>query len=380
MSESNSAAMRLAWHYENPMAQALEADRAGVPVVGITSNTIPWELVHAAGFFPVMLRPELRATPAADEYMEKNVFHARIRQIFDSVVRGEWDLLRAIILPRTSEQEYKLFLYLREVARERPRDGMPPVYLYDLLHSRSPESHAYGLTRTEKLKKQLEEIAGRPIATRDLVEEVAESNAARGAVRRLLRLRHDTPRLTGTEALPLIGAYWFMARAQYAKLALEAAEILERRGTLPGVRLLVKGAPLDRVRLYAALETHGAIVVAEDDWWGTRSVGTDIDAGNDVLEAIFEHYYSEAPSPRVFPPEAADRWFQSSVTDRIDGVVFYLPLEDYVAGWDYPRHKRFLDGLGIRSLVVREDAGAGGISLEAHEGIERFVREIARKR
>jgi len=312
--------------------------------------------------------------------MEKNVFHARIRQIFDSVVRGEWDLLRAIILPRTSEQEYKLFLYLREVARERPRDGMPPVYLYDLLHSRSPESHAYGLTRTEKLKKQLEEIAGRPIATRDLVEEVAESNAARGAVRRLLRLRHDTPRLTGTEALPLIGAYWFMARAQYAKLALEAAEILERRGTLPGVRLLVKGAPLDRVRLYAALETHGAIVVAEDDWWGTRSVGTDIDAGNDVLEAIFEHYYSEAPSPRVFPPEAADRWFQSSVTDRIDGVVFYLPLEDYVAGWDYPRHKRFLDGLGIRSLVVREDAGAGGISLEAHEGIERFVREIARKR
>lgn len=380
MPESNSAAMQIAWHYENPMAQALEAHRAGVPVVGLTSNTIPRELVHAAGFFPVMLCPSRSATPTADEYMEPNVFQTRIRGIFDSVVRGEWDFLRAVILPRTSEQEYKLFLYLREVGREHPRDRMPPVYLYDLLHARSLESHAYGLTRTEKLKKQLEEIAGRPITTRDLFEEVAESNAARAAVRRLLRLRHTTPKLTGTEALPLIGAYWFMARAQYVKLALDAAEIFEQRETLPGVRLLVKGAPLDRVRLHAALETHGAIVVAEDDWWGTRSVGTDIDGGDDVLKAIFEHYYSEAPSPRVFPPQAADRWFQSIVTDGIDGVVFYLPVEDYVAGWDYPRHKRFLDGLGIRSLVVREDLGAGEMSLKAHESIERFVRETARKR
>ncbi len=380
MPESNRAAMQIAWHYENPMAQALEAYRAGVPVVGVTSNTIPWELVRAAGFFPVMLRPPPNATPKADEYMEPGAFGARIRGIFDTVVRGEWDFLRAVILARTSEQEYKLFLYLREVAREYARDGMPPVYLYDLLHSRSLESHAYGLSRTESLKRQLEEIAGRPIATTDIFEAVAESNAARAAVRRLLRLRHGDPRLTGSEALPLIGAYWFMARAQYAKLALDAAEIFEQRETLPGMRLLVKGAPLDQVRLHAALETHGAIVVAEDDWWGTRSVGTDIDGGDDVLKAIFEHYYSEAPSPRVFPPEAADRWFQSNVTDGIDGVVFYIPPEDYVVGWDYPRNRHFVEGLGIRSLVVREDAGAGEMSSQAHESIGRFVQEAARKR
>jgi benzoyl-CoA reductase/2-hydroxyglutaryl-CoA dehydratase subunit BcrC/BadD/HgdB len=336
-------------------------------------------LVRAAGLFPVVLRPAQRATPAADEYMETNVFEARIRRIFDSVVCGAWDFLRAIILPRTSEQEYKLFLYLREVARERPRDGMPPVYLYDLLHSRSPESYAYGLIRTEQLIKQLGEIAGRPIATDDLVEAVAESNAARAAVRGLLRLRQATPRVSGAEALPLVGAYWFMARAEYAKLATEAARILERREPLPGVRLLVKGAPLDHGRLHGALESHGAIVVAEDDWWGTRSAGADIEAGNDPLKAIFEHYYSNTPSPRVFPPEAADRWFQSNVTAGVDGVVFYLPADDYVAGWDYPGQKRFLDGLGIPNLVVREDPSVGELSSESHESIERFAQQTAQK-
>jgi benzoyl-CoA reductase/2-hydroxyglutaryl-CoA dehydratase subunit BcrC/BadD/HgdB len=375
MPEPTSATMRLAWHYENPMAQALEAHRAGIPVVGITSNTIPWELVRAAGFFPLMLRADGRATPAADEYMEANVFHRRIRQIFDSVVSGAWDFLRAILLPRTSEQEYKLFLYSREVARERTREGMPRVYLYDLLHTRSPESREYGLERTYELKKQLEEITGQPIGADALREAVVESNAARAALRRLLRLRHDGPRLSGTEALRLIGPFWFMSRAEFATLALEAAEDLERRERLPGVRLLVKGAPLDGVGLHSALETRGAVVIAEDDWWGARSVGADIDASADVLE----HYYLEAPSPRVFPPEDADRWFQSRVTNGVDGVVFYLPPEDYVAGWDYPRQKQFLDGLGIRSLAVCEDAGAGALSLKARESIEQFVRASARK-
>ncbi len=170
-----------------------------------------------------------------------------------------------------------------------------------------------------------------------------------------------------------------MPRAEFTMLALEAAEDLEHREMLPGVRLLVKGAPLDRVGLHAALETCGAVVIAEDDWWGTRSVGADIDASGDVLSAVFEHYYLQAPSPRVFPPEAADRWFQSAVTNGVDGVVFYLPPEDYVAGWDYPRQKQFLDGLGIRSLAVREDAGAGVLSLKTRASIEEFVRAAARK-
>jgi benzoyl-CoA reductase/2-hydroxyglutaryl-CoA dehydratase subunit BcrC/BadD/HgdB len=380
MPESNSAAKQLAWHYENPMAQAIEAHRAGIPVVGLTSNTIPWELIRAAGLFPVMLRPARGATPAADEFMEKDVFQARIRQIFESTVTGEWSFLRAIILSRTSEQEYKLFLYLREVARESPREGVPPVYLYDLLHSQSAETSAYGISRTEELKRQLEAIADRRIAAQDMAEAIAESNAARAAVRLLLGLRQGAPRLGGTEALPLIGAYWFMARSEYAKLATEAADIFRRREPFPGARLIVKGAPLEHVQLHAALESHGAMVIAEDDWWGTRSVGADIDPGSDALKAIFEHYYLDAPSPRVFPSEAADRWFKSRVREGVDGAVFYLPPEDYVLGWDFPRQKHFLDDLLIPSLIVGQDPGAGELGSQLHGNIERFVNAIVPKR
>jgi hypothetical protein len=123
------------------------------------------------------------------------------------------------------------------------------------------------------------------------------------------------------------------------------------------------------------VEKHGAIVVAEDDWWGSQSAGEDIDGGSgDLVKAVFEKYYLDTPSPRLFPFEIADAWFQKTSADEIDGVVFYLPPEDCVAGWDYPRRRRYLDERGIPHLIVREDAKS--ISEECHGRIEAFVRNI----
>ena len=42
---------------------------------------------------------------------------------------------------------------------------------------------------------------------------------------------------------------------------------------------------------------------------------------------------------------------QQASTDGIDGVVFYLPPEDCVVGWDYPRRRRFLDERKIPQLL-----------------------------
>ena len=39
---------RLTWHYENPTAEAMACAANGIPDVGITSNTVPWEMIRAA--------------------------------------------------------------------------------------------------------------------------------------------------------------------------------------------------------------------------------------------------------------------------------------------------------------------------------------------
>jgi benzoyl-CoA reductase/2-hydroxyglutaryl-CoA dehydratase subunit BcrC/BadD/HgdB len=365
----------LIWHYENPAAEAASAAANGMPVVGITSNTVPWELIRAAGGFPCMINPGNANYADISSFMEEDVFEERIRAMFGAAISGDLQHLSLLVMPRTSEQHYKLYLYLREVARQDPNRRIPPVYLYDLLHTRSSESYSYGLERTLRLKERLEELTDKVMDDAALRHAIEESNAARRSIRKLSQLRREHARITGTEALALIGASFFINRTEYARLAEQAAEIIANRNPLAGKRLMIAGFSLNHRGLHRAVERHGAVVVAEDDWWGARSAGEEIaERTDDPLKAIFEKYYLDTPSPRVFPFDVADAWFQQASLDGIDGVVFYLSPEDCVDGWDYPRRRRYLDERGIPHFLVREDATS--ISEECHERIKKFVSSI----
>jgi hypothetical protein len=352
--KARSAIEQLTWHYEHPFAQATEAARSGTPVAGMTSNTVPWELLRAAGYFPLLLKPSAGPAPVADRFMEDGVFSTRIRGIFDGIASGAWPFLKTVVIPRTSEQEHKLFLYLREVGRQGLAE-LPDVYLYNLLHARSPETESYGLERTQELIHYLRAY--------DLAGAVEESNRACRAVRTLLAFRDGAePRLSGTEALALVGAVYFMNRTEYAQLADEAATELSTRPPLRGPRILIEGSPLHHTGLHRAIESHGAVVVAEDDWWGSRAVTREITEHDDLVRAIFRRYYREAPSPR----EASDDWFLAR-SATVDGVIFYLPPEDDVLGWDYPQLRETLNQRGTPNLLVRQDTS---------QSIENFVRKL----
>jgi hypothetical protein len=350
-----TAIEQLTWHYEHPFAQAIERASVEMPVAGMTSNTVPWELLRAAGYFPLILNPAIGPAPFADRFMEEGVFGARMRGIFDGIASCAWPFLKMVVIPRTSEQEHKLFLYLRELARQKIATGLPELYLFNLLHTRSPEAEQYGLQRTREFSTYLQ--------ANDLARAVEESNQAYRGIRSLLEFRESPePRLSGTEALALIGAMYFMDRAEYAQLSGEAACELSVRAPLRGPRVLIKGSPLHHTGLHRAIESHGAVVVAEDDWWGSRCITKEIPPDGDLVRAIFETYYFEAPSPR----EVCDGWFVSA-SENVDGVVFHLAPEDDVLGWDYPRLRQALNECGTPSLLVREHGS---------EELQDFIRKL----
>jgi len=290
----------------------------------------------------------------------EDVFEPRIRRIFDGLASGRYSFVERVVIPRTSEQEHKLYLYLREAARM----GLspPPVSLYNLLQTDSEESRAYGVERTRELCGDAPRAA--------LLAAIARGNQARRALAGLLHLRDGpSPRISGTEALPLIGAYYFMDRAEYAEVAGRAVAQLVAREPLPGPRLLIKGSPLDHTGLHQELESHGSVVVAEDDWWGSRALTAEISTEGDLAQNIFSTYY-DAPSPRAHDVNA---WFCSRMGE-VDGVVFYLPPEDDVAGWDYPALRDLVQRKGIPQLLLRCDGRA--ITDEARNSIAAFAGQI----
>lgn len=338
-------------------------------IAGISSNTVPWEILRAGGCSPRLMQDEPGPTPFADRFME-DVFERRFRVAFDRLCCGAWDHMEVVVIPRTSEQEHKLYLYLRESVRLGYSQSRPELYLYNLLHSRTAESYGYGLERTRQMAEDFQ-------ASEDgLRKAIVESNRARMAVRSILEFRRQG-RIPGSEAIRMIGGFYCQNRSEFAESVQEKLNSVNGAASASSPRVLIKGAPLDHDALHRLVEEQGGYVAAEDDWRGSRAAGeSDIRTEGDPVVAVFEKYYYDAVSPRVHPSEEADAWFRREVQrGHIHGVLFYVPLHDDVVGWDYPRHLAFVQSCGVPSLLIRE-CGASGPGPALIEQIAGFVQRL----
>jgi hypothetical protein len=323
------------------------------PVVVISWPAVPIELVRAAGLRPAMIRGAALATPLADRWLEPDTFPNRLRHLVDSALAGRLQHALCVVLPRTSDPDYKAFLYLRELVRRRVTPSLPPIVLFDLLQSNGPDVRAYDGARARDLFETLATLRQRRASTDAVHDEIGRANAARSAVRRLLALRRHGPRVSGTEVLPLLGAFWRMAPDEYAVLANEAADTLGRRAPLDGPRVLLAGAPVDGPALHAAIESLGAIVVAESSPWGTDMPGEDVSSEADPFTAIAERYRRSATGPRM-PLTTAQQLVRRAVDD-VDAVIVVLPPEDTVFGWDYPALRAWLEARQLPHMCVTSD-------------------------
>jgi benzoyl-CoA reductase/2-hydroxyglutaryl-CoA dehydratase subunit BcrC/BadD/HgdB len=132
-------------------------------------------------------------------------------------------------------------------------------------------------------------------------------------------------------------------------------------------RLLVATSePFTNTDLHRTLEDAGALVVAEDDWWGARAPGDDPSGG--TAEAVFRKAWLDTATSQVWPAADRDGWLQQQAARAdVDAVVFYIPPSDHQFGWDYPRLNAAAEALGKPTLLIRHDASgeAGRVQIRA---------------
>ncbi|HEY8521571.1 MAG TPA: 2-hydroxyacyl-CoA dehydratase family protein [Gammaproteobacteria bacterium] len=353
---------------------AADSDRDAVVIAW---PSVPVEIVRAAGFRPVLARGSAAPTPAADRVIEADLFPSRHRQLVEAALTGRLANVAAVVLPRTSDADYKCFLYLRELARLGAAPRLPPVWLFDLLQSGGAEVPAYDRERARDLHERLASLAGRKADADELSAQIALANRARAAARRLAALRLDAPRLTGAEAVPLLGAFWQLDPERYAGLAAEAGAALAARPPLSGARILLAGAPVDDAALHRTLEAEGAVVVAESSPIGTGAARPDVDAAGDPVAALAEHYRRESIDARL--PVAALMAKIDAALGGVDAVVVSLPPDDASFGWDYPRLRALLERRAIPHAVLESDPFSPPTAAE-RERIRGLLDEVGRRR
>jgi benzoyl-CoA reductase/2-hydroxyglutaryl-CoA dehydratase subunit BcrC/BadD/HgdB len=361
--------------FEQADISAVPAVKQSGRVVVLSWPSVPIEIVRAAGLVPIIARGGLSATTTADAYLEHGIFPGRLRRLAEAALTGRVSSAARILVPRTSDADYKFFLYLREFVRLGIAPALPPVLLFDLLQSEGSDVASYNAARCRDLLDQLRQVNNPSVTLDDVRHEIARANVARAAARRLIALRRGMPRISGAEVLPLLGAFWTADPDRYVALAGAAAEEIARRAPLVGPRVLLAGAPVDGTSLHSAIETRGGVVVSEISPWGNWAAGVDVVCDNDPITALAAKYRADIIGPRT--PVAQLRRSIEQVLDDVDLVVVSLPAEDTAFGWDYPALRNLLQKRGIPHACLFSNS-CGPVSATDQERLDMLMTSVAR--
>jgi benzoyl-CoA reductase/2-hydroxyglutaryl-CoA dehydratase subunit BcrC/BadD/HgdB len=340
--------------YDHRDAEAAKWRSSGKKVIGKLGCDVPDELIIAAGMLPVQVYADpSRPLAQTNQYLEY-AFDPMVRAQFEKIVDGTYaDQIDALAISNSTDVIIRVFLYLREIHRVEPEKAVPPVAFIDWLFTRHRLHQVRDEFVIELFKQQVEQWAGRSISDEEIRAAGKLCNENRQALREMAELRHgEEVRISGSEALVIIGAGLFMERAAHTALVRQVVEDAKSWPVLTGPRVYYTGANQEDTTLYDKIEATGMVVVGEDTDWGDRSYDRDFNPEYPVIRGIVDRYFLREFSAKKSTPqqrkEALDREVNAA---GAQGVIFYTNQYDEVATWDMPKQRKSLESRGIKHIT-----------------------------
>jgi len=371
-------------HYQQRDLAARKWKEKGGKVAGYFCNDVPEEMISAAGLFPLRISGDpWGGTEVADSYTE-TFYQPDVRSMFNMLLTGRYDFLDFLIIPHSRDAVVALYDYLHKIKQIDPDLKLPDFYLFDMLHTRFWLTGLYIRDRVSELKKKLGEWSGKEITNESLSRAIAIGNENKMLLGKVAALRAaGPPRISGVEALQIIGSSMFMLKEEHNSLL---RQFLKEAGELPardGVRLFVQGSPIDNLQFYELVESGKATIVGEDNCWGNRYSEDPVDQSLDPLEAIAERYHLKAPCPRMHSLDRRVNYcLQSALEAKAQGVIFFFLEWDNAPAWEYPDQKKALEEKGIPTLCfeMQKYLLSDTDKKQIKTRIEQFVEAIGRQR
>jgi len=370
-------------HYQQRDLAAREWKEKGGRVVGYFCNNVPEEMILAAGFFPFRISGDpWGGTEVADRYTEP-FYEPDVRSMFNMLLTGRYDFLDFLIIPHSRDAILALYYHLGNVQQIDPALKLPDLHLFDILHTRFWLTGLYIRDRVRELKRKLEEWSDKEIPNKSLSRAIAIGNENKMLLKKVAALRAaEPPRISGVEALQIIGSSMFILKEEHNKLL---RQFLKEAGELPakdGVRLFVEGSPIDNLQFYELVESCNATIVGEDNCWGNRYSDDPVDLSLDPVEAIAERYHLKSPCPRMHSIDRRVEYcLRSAVEAKTQGVIFFFLEWDNAPAWEYPDQKKALEEKGIPTLCfeMQKYLLSDINKKQIKTGLEQFVEDLNKK-
>lgn len=319
---------------------------SAAPRVGVFGNGVPEILLAAAGAIPVHLNlGKIAAIPDGEgsiaEVIEPFV-DEEVRLFLLRLMRGDFADCRGIVFARDDVPALIAYQYATEWVRQgRAKIAVPPLFLWNLVHTASAPVRSFNQVQAGKLFDFLASVGlSRPTEASIAAAAIHEQNRRN----RLANMAQDDA-VPGSVSMRWRNAGRFMPAQEHARLLADAlAQPQQGFAETATVRLGIVGSPLDSGATYAMIERFGP-VVADLHPWGEVWPGQ-ISSPN--VEAILGAAAADPFCPRITPTNAHRlALVEALVGARCDLAICQLAQTDDTFGWEVPALAADLAAAGI---------------------------------
>jgi len=368
-------------HYRQRDLAAREWQAKGGKVAGYFCDSVPEEMMLAAGLFPIRISGDPHGgTDVARKHVLARFVNREdfVHSMFDMLLTGRYDFLDFLVIPHARDSIHRLYQVMVVLKESNPALKLPALFLLDSVHTTFFSSGLYNRDRMLELKNQLEEWSGKEITNEALSRAIAITNESKVLLKKVASLRAaEPPRISGVEALQIIGSSMFMLKEEHNKLLKQFLEGADKLPARDGARLFVDGSPLDNLQLYEIIESCKATVVAEDNCWGNRYSDVTVDTSLDPLEAIVDRYHNKSPCPRMYPMSRLIEYcLRSAVEAKAQGAICHVFRHDVDEAWTSPDKIKALEEKGIYTLPLKDQPYLISEPGPLKASIEKFVGAI----
>jgi benzoyl-CoA reductase subunit C len=263
---------------------------AGGKVIGHFQVYFPEEIAHAAGCLPV----KMRGAP-----IEARRAEARFGSYLCSILKTSLELALGDHLALDMFVSHPICDAARNLAAVWGRNfSYPCQILYLPQNANSRHSATYLRDEYSRLKREIEQVAGRVVSDEDLCRSIAIFNENRRYLHRLYAIKRETPwLLPADEAYVLMAVGGLVPREEHNELLKAALPQIQARLAKPQdrIRVVFEGGfceqpPLDMLRAIA----QSCYVVDDDLLIGLRWITQDVTTAGDPLFNLAEAYLEKS--------------------------------------------------------------------------------------
>lgn len=362
---------------EQPNQFAIKAkEEDGKKIIGYFAMHFPEEMIHASGWYPLLLQESSEAVTSGHAYYY-SFFCGPSRSLVDQAVKEQLNFLDAIIVGDYCIQE----IGAGEVLGEK----LPKVknLFFRLPVGNMPWTQSDIVEGLKELKRDIESVTGQPITDEKIRASIKLFNKNRQLLREIYKIREENPAIISSKELVMvIQSSMVMPKEENNKLLEELITALKNKKTdqKAGAKVFLSGSlcGAPKFDVLSIIEGTGAVVVGDDLFHGWRYISSDIDETIvNPLEAIAEFYIRrnvDVPCPiRVDPGTSWEDYLVKKVKALGADQLIILQAKYCEAHmFFYPDIKEAVEAAGIPHLLI--DIEHEVVSLEAlRTRVEAFI-------